>query len=279
MSSDPSSHRATDAAAEAGIAHRETGMSPNYSFVIRRALELADAASPRVLDYGCGVGKLVALAREQGHNFDGADTYEGHYANWSDAIVSGARGACTKIENGRIDAPDNHYNVVVSNQVFEHVFEPETALSEIARVLKPGGKFLALFPTNDVWFEGHLGVYFVHWLPARSGVQRQYLHALRKLGFGYYKKGKPADQWATDSQNVLNDAVIYRPKRDIDRLWQSAFGASPVSDTTDYMRFRLAASRLRPIAQFADVPVVREALAFVCHKRAGRILLVTNEKS
>jgi demethylmenaquinone methyltransferase/2-methoxy-6-polyprenyl-1,4-benzoquinol methylase len=41
-----------------------------------------------------------------------------------------------------IPYPDNHFDLVVSAHMLEHLAEPEAALSEMNRVLKPGGKML-----------------------------------------------------------------------------------------------------------------------------------------
>lgn len=253
--------------------HRSNKISPNYDYVIQRGVSLGGGEGAKVLDFGCGRGYLVALARQRHLDFSGVDTYEGHYENWTDSLEEDATGHCKKIDNGEIPFDDNTFDAVVSNQVFEHVFEPEPALSEIHRVLKPGGKFLALFPTSDIWFEGHLGVYFVHWLKPKSQAQLNYLRTLRRLGFGYYKGKKSVDAWAVDRQKVLNEAVVYRPKHEIDQLWKDAFGTAPESEALDYMRFRLSQSRFRFLSALADVPIGRDALNFLCHKRAGRVLV------
>lgn len=50
------------------------------------------------------------------------------------------------IVDGRIPFDDNSFDVVVSNQVFDHTEKPRPVFAEIRRVLKPGGVFIALFP-------------------------------------------------------------------------------------------------------------------------------------
>jgi hypothetical protein len=47
------------------------------------------------------------------------------------------------------DFPDAAFDVIVSNDVMEHVPDIDAALRESARILKPGGHFLATFP---FWF-------------------------------------------------------------------------------------------------------------------------------
>jgi SAM-dependent methyltransferase len=56
-----------------------------------------------------------------------------------------------------LDFPDQCFNVVVSNDVLEHVPDIDAALRETARILKPGGAFLATFP---FFFERDKGARF-----------------------------------------------------------------------------------------------------------------------
>ena len=46
----------------------------------------------------------------------------------------------------KLSFPDNCLHAVVSGDVLEHVPDIDAALREIARVLKPGGRFLGTFP-------------------------------------------------------------------------------------------------------------------------------------
>ena len=48
-----------------------------------------------------------------------------------------------------LSLPDAHYDLIVSNDVFEHVPSPIDAFSECARVLKPGGRIIATFPFHS----------------------------------------------------------------------------------------------------------------------------------
>ncbi len=45
----------------------------------------------------------------------------------------------------------------------EHVDDLNFTLSELARVFKPSGKVLTLFPSAEVIREGHCGIPFAHW--------------------------------------------------------------------------------------------------------------------
>lgn len=46
--------------------------------------------------------------------------------------------------------PDNYCDIILSNQVLEHVDSPHSYLSEALRLLKPGGS--AIFTTHGYWF-------------------------------------------------------------------------------------------------------------------------------
>ncbi|MRR54799.1 MAG: glycosyltransferase [Deltaproteobacteria bacterium] len=50
---------------------------------------------------------------------------------------------------GALSFPDSSFDLVVSNDVFEHVPEPGRSFSECARVLRPGGVLLATIPFHD----------------------------------------------------------------------------------------------------------------------------------
>lgn len=253
--------------------------SPNYGYVIKRAIELSPCANPRVLDYGCGTGTLVAMARRQGYDFHGADTFGAGYEAWQDQVAEGAEGAIMRIENGRMDVPDNCFDVVVSNQVFEHIDDPPVALREVSRVLKPGGVFLALFPARDVWFEGHVGLYFVHWLSAWPGLQYAFMKNARRMGFGYYVGNRDPDEWARVRQKMLEDVVFYHRPRDVRRWWREAFGSEPRSHAVDYMVHRIEQSRLKSYSGVARSALVSPLLAFVCKIRAGKVLVATKPES
>ena len=70
-------------------------------------------------------------------------------------------------EGGRLPFDDDMFDVVVSNQVFEHVVPIERSVEEIERVLKPGGVHYHHFPSRTVLREGHIEVLLAHRPPGR----------------------------------------------------------------------------------------------------------------
>ncbi|WP_312895158.1 class I SAM-dependent methyltransferase [Microvirga sp.] len=141
----------------------------------------------RFLDFGCGTADLAALALAHGYDAYGVDTFLG----------VGDSSENLKIATGRIgsralaidpDQPmpfeDGSFDIVASNQVFEHVSELDGICSEIARVTRAGGLLLALMPTSEVLWEDHLKMPWVHRLPVGSERQRMLMKAFRRMGFG-----------------------------------------------------------------------------------------------
>ncbi|MFT4538010.1 MAG: SAM-dependent methyltransferase [Planctomycetota bacterium] len=47
------------------------------------------------------------------------------------------------LDTGLIDYPDSSFDLVYSDNVLEHVDEPDKTFAEVRRVLKPGGQFIA----------------------------------------------------------------------------------------------------------------------------------------
>ena len=61
--------------------------------------------------------------------------------------------------------PDQSVDVVICNQVYEHVDDPQRLISEIRRMLRPGGSCYFAGPNLLFPIEPHVFWPFVHWLP------------------------------------------------------------------------------------------------------------------
>jgi len=119
-----------------------------YRALHRRLLDvLADVEGP-VLDAGCGTGGfLTRLAADRpGLVLFGAD-FEASAAGRA-AAKSGAPVACASVE--ALPFPDRAFDAVVSADVLCHrSLDPQVALREMARVLKPGGRLVLNLPAFE----------------------------------------------------------------------------------------------------------------------------------
>ncbi|MBK8258906.1 MAG: methyltransferase domain-containing protein [Polyangiaceae bacterium] len=91
-----------------------------------------------VLEVGCGTGLLLARAAEFAKTAVGVDLSPG--------MLERARARGLNVVEASATAlpfPDNQFDVAYSFKVLAHVRDIDKALAEMARVVKPGGFFLA----------------------------------------------------------------------------------------------------------------------------------------
>lgn len=185
----------------------------------------------KILDFGCGNGGLVDFLRAQGLDAIGADPFGARYTAWH-------KDHLYRIEDGRLPFNDGYFDIVVTNQVFEHVQTIEPCLAEIERVLKPGGFFLSLFPTMETLYEAHSGVYGAHYLSHEPQILKLWLLVCRNLGFGLWKEDRTPVQWADAMGDIITKECFYRTHGAIKQLWRNAFGQEPRLHQAEYLKFR-----------------------------------------
>ena len=91
-----------------------------------------------ILDLGCGDGKLTQQLIDAGANVTGIDT--------SADMVAAARARGIKADQGSAESlpyPDHAFDAVFSNAALHWVRGQDEMLSQVHRVLRPGGRFVA----------------------------------------------------------------------------------------------------------------------------------------
>jgi ubiquinone/menaquinone biosynthesis C-methylase UbiE len=114
---------------------------------LRRGFALAEIrSSDQVLDLGCGMGDLTAELQPAAASILGVDVAE--------AALRRARARHPEIAfrlaeiDGELPVEDNAFDVVWSSEVIEHVADTARWMSEVRRVLRPGGRLLLTTPSH-----------------------------------------------------------------------------------------------------------------------------------
>lgn len=180
-----------------------------------------DLAQARVLDFGCGRGQLVGYLRLRGVHAYGIEVD-------SKLVQAGAvlgnlyhdeRPLLSLVDpNGRTPFPDGYFDVILANQVFEHVAHLDEVSGEIARLLRPGGMLVTLYPARFTLIEPHYHLCIVHWLP-KGKLQRSLIHFLVRAGFGVPPpSGISRTQMGDIVSEYAEQDVFYRSNRVIGEM-------------------------------------------------------------
>lgn len=224
----------------------------NYEFCAQWVASQNTKAPPRVLDYGCGTGEIVLELLKGNVNAFGCDIFYGGADRLASVPADLLESGVIKVmDRSTIPFDRASFDYVINNQVMEHVEDLDPVLAEIHRVLKPGGMVLSLFPSKEVWHEGHCGIPFLHRLP--SGRARLYYAAiLRTLGFGYSKnKYAGVMCWSQHWCEYLDRWTHYRTGREIDTAYRRYF--SDIQHIEDYWIQKRTGKKLPDLSVLASI--------------------------
>ena len=135
------------------------GADPEYEEqIIPLAVEELGGVG-RVLDVGCGDGQIARALAVTGCAVTGIDPTRRNLE-----VALERAGGPEYVEGSATDLPfdDAHFDAVVACLVFEHIDDVDSAISEVSRVLRPGGRF-AFFLNHPLlqtpgsgWIDDHM---------------------------------------------------------------------------------------------------------------------------
>lgn len=160
----------------------------------------------RLLDVGCGDGQLLTYLTENlrilnhslkfdMYGFDVGDHgvqlkgfIESTISNLSKKIpdVSWPDRISTISTDDKWPYSNGFFDIVISNQVLEHVNNHDLFFSEIYRTLRDGGISVHLFPLKHYLYETHLNLPLVHKIFSYD-LLLSYIKLMSRLRFGKYK--------------------------------------------------------------------------------------------
>lgn len=120
----------------------ETKASETFFEEAPRYPDIADVVAElqprRLLDVGCGSGYLAKLLKMRVpelvvHGIDISSVALQRARRYLDQVWQ------VDLDKADLPAPAEHYDTVACVEVLEHLYDPDHALQEIARVLVPGG--------------------------------------------------------------------------------------------------------------------------------------------
>ncbi len=167
---------------ELGVGKEERGnLQTNLEF-----LALTEVLKPgdRILEIGCGIGSIVFELSGKGYDITGIDIS-------SEAIEYGRK----KYGDIRLEVQaaetlpyeDESFNAVLSFDLFEHIASIDKHISEVERVLRPGGHYLFQTPNkySNVIYET-LWTRSLQWRRYHPSLHspRQLRRRLARHGFG-----------------------------------------------------------------------------------------------
>jgi SAM-dependent methyltransferase len=174
----------------------------------------------RILDFGCGRGRHMHEYQDAGYEqVFGFDVHDD--TGMTDHAERFRFGFLEPGQPYRIPFPDDHFDFVMSTSVFEHVSNQAGAIAEIARVLKPDGVTIHVFPSRWRPIEPHIFVPF-------GGVlqERWWLALWAAIGIrNGFQHGLAAKDVVSRNLAYCENGIHYRNTGEIDALWRTCFAS------------------------------------------------------
>jgi SAM-dependent methyltransferase len=207
------------------------------------ALGRSSHSSVRILDVGCGRGDTVAWLLSRGWEAYGVDISAGYLERGRQYLREvGADPERLRAIQGDSAYPfDNEFfDVVISDQVIEHVADLPAFCREVARVSASGGIGLHIFPAKWRPIEVHLQMPLVHWLP-KGPIRRAGISGALRLGLGvpFFRDLPPTER--LEIFNRFSDTeTYYRSASEVaGRLTAAGLQCDIAGPSRDKLKFHL----------------------------------------
>jgi 2-polyprenyl-3-methyl-5-hydroxy-6-metoxy-1,4-benzoquinol methylase len=171
-----------------------------------------------LLDVGCGVGYFLDIAKERGWNVYGTE--------YTESALKINRDKGFTMHEGKLNSenyPENHFDIVTSFEVIEHINNPQEDIEKVKKILRKGGALYATTPNFDslsrrnlkenwnvIGYPEHLSYYTptsMNFLLKSFGFQEAFIQT---TGFSFTRFKKSKDKTITESHvqgNTTDEAL------------------------------------------------------------------------
>jgi ubiquinone/menaquinone biosynthesis C-methylase UbiE len=132
--------------------------------------ECGPLGGKRVLDIGSGMGGFLVAAARNTMRVVGLEP------NVDYCTITRLRGArygltpsVVRSVGETLPFPDQSFDVVLAQDILEHVRDPDATLREMRRVVRPGGVALVTVINRFAWRDPHYHLRGINWLPRPLG--------------------------------------------------------------------------------------------------------------
>jgi len=113
--------------------------------------------SGRLLDLGCNEGRGLRIYSDNGYEVEGLELNE------EAAAVAREGGFAVHSDLLESFHPSALFDIVVLSNVLEHSLDPKRMLSDVRRVLRPGGEVWISCTNSRSWLRSLFGRYWINW--------------------------------------------------------------------------------------------------------------------
>ncbi len=128
-----------------------------------------DLSAAHWLDIGCGSGGIAAHLAPRVQHMTGIDPES--WARWDEFTHHNPNLSFIQASVDTLDLPPASFDVIICNQVYEHVPDPQALIARIHQLLKPNGLVYFAGPNLLFPIEPHVFWPFVHWLPRKFAIK------------------------------------------------------------------------------------------------------------
>jgi ubiquinone/menaquinone biosynthesis C-methylase UbiE len=207
-------------------------LQPLYERLAANSIPTDVFRGARCLDAGCGGGRGSVLMAECGAaEVVGVDLSERNVETCRARAAQRGLEQCRFVQGSLLEVPfeDASFDVVWCNGVLHHTEDPDRALVELARVLKPGGRFwLYLYGSGGVyWFT-------IDWIRALLAGHdiRHCIYQLRLMSIPVRRIAEWIDDWFSPHLRRYTVGDVQQRLRELGFADAEALAGGTVYDTS-----------------------------------------------